>query len=506
MPLRGYWAIAAGLLAALLLQCVLSMRLLSASFDEHAHLPAGYTYWKTGQIGLNPQHPPLVKLLCAAPLLALKPRVDWTDPGWTSGNEWRFGHIFFYEWGNDVDRLLFWGRMPVVLLSVLLGVYVFLWSSALFGPPGGVASLALYAFCPNVIAHARFVTMDLALAAFMTACLYHLWRYEREGTRRTAVLLGLYLGLSLATKFSALFIAPVVGAVIAWRFLKKPDARPVIVCGLALFVVWAAYLFGDLGLYVKGLRLVNQDHPHGHRYYCLGTFKEDGFWYYFVVAFLLKTPIPALIAIAGSTVLAWRTRAVTARDDLFILVPAALFFVLTSIYADNLGVRYVLPVYPLLFVFAGRVAAWATTRRTRAIVLVLGLWQMGGTLLAYPDYLSYFNEAAGGSARGYRSLDDSNVDWCQDVKRLKGLLDEKHVGFVKTCFHLKGFPPYYGIDGEPMTPDEMVSDPAPGAYAISTHCLAQVRQYNEVAGRELDWLARFKPTGRVGSFYLFEIH
>src|SRR5438034_7143422 len=161
---RGYWAIAAALLTALGLQCVLSMRLLSATFDEHAHLPAGYTYWKTGRIGLNPQHPPLVKLLCAAPLLALDPRVNWSDPAWETGNEWRFGHVFFYEWGNDADRLLFWGRLPIVLLSLMLGVYVFRWSTERFGPRAGVLALLLYAFCPTVIAHSRFVTMALALS------------------------------------------------------------------------------------------------------------------------------------------------------------------------------------------------------------------------------------------------------------------------------------------------------------------------------------------------------
>jgi 4-amino-4-deoxy-L-arabinose transferase-like glycosyltransferase len=493
------------LLAALLWQCALGLRDLAATYDEHAHLPAGYTYWKTGEIRLNLQHPPLVKLLSAAPLLFLSPRVDWSDPSWGAANEWRFGHLFFYEWGNDADRLLLWGRLPIVLLSLLLGLYVYRWSVERHGPHAGLFSLALYVFCPNVVAHSRFVTMDLALAAFMTASLYHLWRHRRDGSPRAVAWCGLFLGMALATKFSALVLLPVIFGALLHRWRSAP-AAPAIVAGVALVVVWAAYLFGDPGLYLKGLGLVNADHPPDHRYYLLGEFRRDGFWHYFAVAFLLKTPIPALIAIAAGVVLTWPARAVTGRDDALLLVPAALFFVATSAFADNLGLRYLLPVFPLLFIVAGRVAAAAKGRVALAAVGLLGAWQAAEALAIHPDSLAYFNQAAGGPGRGYRRLDDSNVDWGQDLKRLKTFLDARGLGPVRLCFHMKGYPPYYGLQAEPMEPAEMVADPAPGVYAISTHCLARVREHNAAAGRELDWLARFTPIGRVGrSTYVFEV-
>ncbi len=215
--------LAAGLLLALLVQCLLSMRLMSASFDEHAHLPAGYTYWQTGDFRLNPQHPPLVKLLCAAPLLLLGPKVDWSDEAWRTANEWRFGFVFFYQWGNDADSLLFWGRLPIVLLSVVLGFYVWRWSRERFGANAGATALVLYAFCPNVIAHSRFVTMDLALATFMTVSLYYFWRFLREGTLRALTLCALGLGLALASKFSALALLPVI---LGWLVLRGVLARP----------------------------------------------------------------------------------------------------------------------------------------------------------------------------------------------------------------------------------------------------------------------------------------
>ncbi len=519
--------LAAGLLLATLAQCLLSMRSMSASFDEHAHLPAGYTYWRTGDFRLNPQHPPLVKLLCAAPLLLLGPRVDWSDEAWKAANEWRFGFLFFYQWGNDADHLLFWGRLPIALLSVLLGFYVWRWSSERFGPNAGATALLLYAFCPNVIAHSGFVTMDLALAAFMTVSLYYFWRFLREGTLRALALCALGLGLALASKFSALALVPVIlgGLTLRGRVARAGRGRASsgavqpsavlswygaigLVLGVASLVVWASYFFStDPLVYFEGLALVNRDHPVDQQYYLLGEFKRGGWWTYFLVAFLLKTPVPALIAIAVGLVLVWQVRATSWRDDLVLLLPAAVFFAATSLFADNLGVRYVLPVYPLLFVLAGR-AGERFTRHKLGLGVSLGLaaWYVGGTLGVYPDYLAYFNEIAGGPARGYLSLDDSNVDWGQDLLRLKARLDARGIGTILLCSNLKGYPPYYGIRAEPITPEEMVPDPLPGDYAISTHCLARVREYNPPGGPDLDWLRRFQPVERVGqTFYLFRI-
>jgi hypothetical protein len=528
---RAYGAAAGLLLLALLLQCLLSMRLMSASYDEHAHLPAGYTYLKTGQLKLNAQHPPLVKLIAGFPLLFLGPKVDWTDESWTGArpSQWRFGARFLYAWGNDADRLLFWGRLPIVLLSLVLGLYVFRWSVERFGPRAGIFGLLLYAFCPNVIAHSRLVTMDVALSTFATLTFYYVWRYVRDGTRRAAILAGISLGLALATKFSALVFVPLALAGLLLR--RPPAAAPVtgskkkrrqvddaaasptwvtasgLVAGLAILLVWIAYLVPvDPGFYFKGVALVNQDHNPDHHYYLLGEFKPGRWWYYFLVAFAVKTPIPILIALGVAAVLAWRNRGTTGRDDLLLLVPALVFFAFTSAFADNLGVRYVLPVFPLLFVFVSRIAAAFTTRTAGlAGVALLGAWQVWAALRIYPDYLAYFNEAAGGPAHGYRLLDDSNVDWGQDLKRLGAYLKERNLGPVPLCFDLQGYPPYYGIEGERITIAQLAEERRPpGTYAVATHCLVRVQTLNRPGGPNLDWLQRYEPIGRVGySFYLF---
>jgi hypothetical protein len=520
---------AAALLLALLLQCVLSMRLLSATYDEHAHLPAGYTYWKTGDLRLNPQHPPLVKLLAGFPLLLLNPRVDWQDDSWAGPrpSQWRFGARFLYGWGNDADRMLFWGRLPTVLLALLLGVYVFRWSAERFGPRAGVYGLLLYAFCPNIIAHGRLVTMDLALSAFATIALYYLWRFLREGTMRPLVLCAVSLGLALASKFSALVIAAMV---IGWLVMrpvratapaatkkekKKRAALPAevgwaaaigIVAGISAVLAWMSYLLpADPAFYWKGVGIVNRDHRADHFYYLMGAFKQGRWWYYFLAALAFKTPVPTLISTAIAAVFAWRSRATTGRDDLLLVIPALGFLAFTSAMADNLGVRYVLPLFPLMFVVASRISEpLSRDRRGLAVLALLAAWQVVGTLRASPDHLAYFNEPSGGIARGYRLLDDSNIDWGQDLKRLGAYLKEqKPAGPVRVCYDLNGHPPYYGVDTDRITMQQLAAPPAPGFYAIAAHCLVRLQTLNQPGQPDLDWLTRYPSIGRVGAFYLF---
>ena len=529
---------AAALLLALLLQCVLSMRLQGATYDEHAHLPAGYTYWKTGDLRLNPQHPPLVKLLAALPLLLLNPRVDWSDESWAGPrpSQWRFGARFFYGWGNDADALLFAGRLPIVLLSLLLGAYVFRWSSERFGPRAGVFGLLLYAFCPNVIAHSRLVTMDLALSAFSTIALYYLWRFLREETMRPLVLCTVFLGLALGSKFSALVVVTLVAGWLVMRPVRGTAAPAApsrkqgrkektkaeaaiaparvgwaaalgIAIGGAALVAWASYLFpADPAFYWNGVAVVNRDHRPDHFYYLMGEFKQGRWWYYFLAALAFKTPVPALLSTAIAGALAWRTRASTGRDDLLLLVPMAGFVAFTSALADNLGVRYVLPVFPLAFIFASRIAEPLTrTRPGQAAVAVLALWQIVGALRVFPDHLGYFNEPSGGVARGYRLLDDSNIDWGQDLKRLgRYLQEQKPTPAVRVCYDLNGHPPYYGVDTARITVEQMAAGtPAPGFYAIAAHCLVRVRTHDRPGQPSFDWLERYEPVGRVGAFHLF---
>src|SRR5262245_14671976 len=167
--------LAAGtLLLVFWLQMVLALSRLSATTDEVVHLPAGYTYWATRDFRLNPEHPPLAKLIAAVPLLALKPHLDLSWPEWKSNQEAIFGYGFLYT--NDADRLLFWGRVPMLLLATLGGLVVFFWARDMFGRTAGLFALAMFAFSPNLLAHGMLVTTDVPVAVFITLALYLYWK------------------------------------------------------------------------------------------------------------------------------------------------------------------------------------------------------------------------------------------------------------------------------------------------------------------------------------------
>src|SRR5262245_12317470 len=131
------------LLLAFWLQMFLALPKLSATTDEVAHLPAGYSYWITRDFRMNPEHPPLAKLIAALPLLVIKPHLDFNWPEWRDAKEYILGYGFLYM--NGADRLLFWGRIPMTLLATLGGLIVFLWAREMFGLPSGFFALGLFA-------------------------------------------------------------------------------------------------------------------------------------------------------------------------------------------------------------------------------------------------------------------------------------------------------------------------------------------------------------------------
>ncbi len=523
------------LLAAFFVQAVFSMRLLTTTSDETSHIPSGYTYLETGRIRLNPQHPPLVKLLAALPLRFLEPRLDLTHPAWTSEppNEWEFGRSFLYS--NDADRLLFWGRLPVVLLALLLGLHAWLWARELFGEAAGLVALTLFAFCPTVIAHGHLVTMDVPLAAFSTMALYWLRAWLLRGGSWPLLAAGASLGLALATKFSAVVFLLVELALVGLTVLlatrngaarggtgrfpsplelvdsgargRAAVAGSAVLVGTAFFVVWATYLFPmDPLFYWKGMLLVNVDHDPTYADYFMGEFKVGGFWYYFPVAFLVKTPVPTLLLIALGVVLFFvGRRAQQGLDEALLVAPAVVFLVATAAMAENLGVRYLIPILPLAWVFASRAGAFLWERAAgKAALAVLVLWLVVGAARIYPDHLAYFNEIAGGPSRGPEWLDDSNLDWGQDLKRLRTWMDEHGVEKIRLLYAWNGSPDYYGIRYEPVTKRDWVEKPRPGVYAVSVMWLVRGRLQARLEGAKSDWLDRYAPIDRVGySFYIY---
>jgi hypothetical protein len=502
---------AALLAAAVLLQVGLSVQAMrgnSATFDEGAHLPAGYTHLVLSDHRLNPEQPPLVKLLAALPLLAVHPVVRLDDRAWILGRQWEFGQRFLYRW-NDADRLLFLGRLPIVALACLLLVVVFFEARRRFSPVAAATAVFLAALSPDVLAHGALVTTDMGFALFFFLTVVAFARLVERATLRRLLATGLAAGCAFATKFSGPLLVPtllLLGLVVSLdagpieTALGRP-ARPVTGSGprlrhvaglllatfaLALVCVWGSYGFHYALSPVPSVRaaeravlerpvtgpaqgvavalarahLVPEDYARGLLFvlthsearptFLLGHLSDHGFPQYFLVSFLLKSPVPLILL---TLLAAGRAIRLPRRDALFLWLPVIVYLAFTATRGLQIGHRHLLPIYPFLFVAAGEVVAHLLSRRrTLGVVaaLVLGGWYAGGTLRTHPHYLAYFNEIGGGPANGFRLLVDSNLDWGQDLKRLAAWVRENDVERLKLSYFGSALPAYYGIDSEAL--------------------------------------------------------
>jgi hypothetical protein len=495
----GFSLLAGVLIAIFLAQGFLASAVKSPVFDETGDIAAGLSYVQTGEIRANLQHPPLLKELAGAALwltgvrLPDSPQVRQMLAD--GGGERAVGSQLIGA--NGPDRTMFWARLPFLLLAAALGVLLYLWGRQLLGEVAAVAALFLYVLDPAILGHGYLATMDVGLAAFTMLFLFALWHYlERPDTTRL-ICCGVAMGLMLCTKFSAVFLLPVaVVVMLAAVDRSKPQrnygalALALAVMGtLATLVIQAVYLSpGGLFLYSTGLGRVNADHNPDYLVF-LGGQLEHHFASYFAAAYLLKEPLAAiLLSVAGLWAL--RGNASSRRVKLFLLLPPAVVFAAHTVFADNLGMRYIIPALPFACLVGGAGAAWLIRQGTwgRAATAVGGLWMLLAAAGVYPDHLSYFNEAAcltgnpgaigldGGTRCGPLWLDDSNVDWGQSLKQVKDWVDRNAKGQPVHLAYFGSFPPSaYGLNATPIGPEQLAKDPEAGIYLVSAHFVARAQ-------------------------------
>jgi 4-amino-4-deoxy-L-arabinose transferase-like glycosyltransferase len=488
----------AELLCALLL-AVMALNLLAViryrkgiTTDETLMIPAGYYQVLTSEFRLVNEHPPLAKFIAGLPLLSLRPKT--LDHAPTPEQQWDCVVTFWAENRADFERISFWARVPMIALAAALGVLLFVFARDLFGARAGVFAVALFTLEPTVLAHGRVVQTDVPATFGYLLLFYMLRRYALAPTWRRALWLGLAAGLGVVAKFSMLLAGPVLAAAFLWLLWRAPrDGRGrsalaghACLAALALLlVIYAAYSFDRRALAASDVHLIGLLYPQsvasvtravaaisrvlpadfvlgvlwqihhnaeGHPASLLGMYSRTGWWYYFPVAFALKTTLPFLLLSLAS--LAWGGREFFRRRDarfLWLLAPIIIYtaFVMTS--RINIGVRYLLPVYPFLFILSGallaRLASAARARRIGlACVVVLLGWHGFEAWRAYPDYVPYMNQLAG-SRPHWQLLSDSNVEWGDDIRGMAQYLKARGETRVRGAL-LGGFltPPYYGID------------------------------------------------------------
>jgi hypothetical protein len=398
-----------------------------------------------------------------------------------------------------------------------------------------VLAATLCAFDPNILAHGRLATTDLGLTCFVLLAVWAYRRLTRTPTVGTLVLAGAMLGLALLAKFSGLFLLGLLvvwGALLpfvpgavsiphAWRSPWAAGSRgdraaytavvTIAVIALALLVVSLGYLApGRVDRYFRDFLVVNVNVNTGFMTYFKGVFHAGPLPYYFLAAFLLKTPLALLAMLGVRAAMQVKHREEGWADRILLLSPVVLWFTLITWQAFQIGLRYVLPVYPFLFVYASGIAASPlfAQRRMRLAVYGLALWFMASSLASHPHYLPYFNEVAGGPSHGIEWLDDSNVDWGQDLILLRGFLAEHRITDANITPMALYPPTLYGLPGTYLPAREAVRmlsnpDPTPGVYAVSAHLLNRAKLTANLA---VDPLKDLEPMAIVGhSIYVFDL-
>ena len=334
----------------------------STTMDEEAHIPSAYTYVKFHDMRLNPEHPPLLKDLAGIPLQFLNVRFPTDSKEWNEGinEQWTLGYSFIHLNNNNADAITFWSRLPIILIALMLGIFIYLWTKELAGTAAGLFAVILYAFDPNVLGHDHYVTTDIGIAAFIFISFYYFIKFLKKPTWKNTVLAGIFLGLVQLAKFSAVLLFPLFALIILIYaiFKKKPDfversvwkykiiklfeftGKYIVIVCICFFLIWLLYLFntwnmpaekvqdiartvfGDVGSgklaksivitmssipllkglseYFLGVFMVFARVSSGNTYYFFGTVSNHATPWYFPVVFVLKETLVFLALIVFS--------------------------------------------------------------------------------------------------------------------------------------------------------------------------------------------------------------
>lgn len=427
-------------------------------------------------------------------------------------------------------------RLMTTLFSILVGFLVFWWSRQLYGFVPALASLALYVFDPNIIAHSQLTTTDIYAAGTVAFAVYRLWRFSRTRRWQDGLWLAFALGFAQLAKYTSISLYPLfaIALLINDLFGKREGGGRSIaniprMAGRYLMYSVVALVVGVLGInigylfqktfqplssyafssellrsiqskidfivptpypYLEGLDYVffleRTSADYGNIYLLGKTSEIEGFKGYYFVAFALKTPIATQIILwVAFFVYIWKkdNRKTFLENEWFpvwLIVFYGIYF--NFFYNTQTGIRYYLVVSPLLYVLAGSLFRnWgAFTARQKALTALLGLYLAGSVLSYYPNYLAYFNEIVWDRKTAYKYLADSNLDWGQDRNTFKE--------YIKTHPEVKRIPDHPHPIDETRTyylrVNELVgvTTTPPDAYA---------------------WLTEnFEPTGMIAPSYL----
>ena len=585
MSNRLTYIIAGVLLLVMLITAFTSSLGDSTTMDELSHIPAGFSYLSQKDFRINPEHPPLVKDLAALPLLRLDLNFPKDHPSWQENvnDQWWFGPEFLYRSGNDADQILFWARIPMILLLIFLGWFLFLWTKKLAGNITALLVLILFSFSPTFLAHGRLVTTDVAAALGVVLSTYFWLKFLEKPSKKNIILAGLILGISMLFKFSLILLVPFFAIITIVKVFLKFKSQGVkklfrgilkyaifaVIIGMIgiIFIIWPVYQFHVLDYpierqtsdtesilssfslvplkdlciwmiqkpilrplthYLLGLLMVFQRTAGGNTTYFMGIVSNVGWWYYFPIVYFLKVPLAlhilSLIALFWAVSLIkkpfWQkpwfriTEWVKNHFSEFSMMVFLVIYWTTSIAGNlNIGLRHVLPTFPFIYILVSlgifnllkKIKKIPLKKMANSFISVLLGFYIVSSLLAWPHYLSYFNEIAGGSEEGYKYVVDSNYDWGQDLKRLKNWVEKNNIEEIYVDYFGGGNAEYYLKEKyRSWNGNNKPQNFPKGNYLAVSVTLLQGGRGNAAPGFDQPtgfylWLNNYEPETKIGS-------
>lgn len=519
MSRRTYIALIAALTIIAAVRVASTHRILSTTTDEPVHLAGGWM-WLEDNYTIDMQHPPLARVLCALPLRM----AGLPDP--PPGPDADRGNFLLYH-GDRYLKNLARARIGNLVLLIVAILAVAAQARRLFGRGVAVMAALLFSNVPSVLAHAGVITTDMAVTAAIPLALLALDVFLEAPSRKRAAMLGAAIGVGLLAKFSFVLYFPAAAAVL---FVLRRRSAPresggraalhfAIVVAAAFLVWWAGYrfdfkpagkVFYGASFFVEhavpepirakvrwisdhvpvpapawfvGMSILALHDKEGHLTYLLGETSMKGWWHYFPVVFFFKTPLPFLLLAAAGIFFVIRDR----RGIEHAFIPLAILLVAMT-GSINIGIRHILPMYASLAIVAGyaTVELW---RRARGPFHILGMsammaWLFIAPAMQHPDYLAYFNEAAG--RKPWLIVADSNLDWGQDVVRLEKAMRELNIDRVWIRYSTGSEIEKHGIKTDPL-PDHPVS----GWIVVGETPFSLWRE-------RMTWLEQYEPVRRIG--------
>ena len=460
-------------------QLLLSSQRNSVTWDEGHHLYSGYLSWKHADYGINPEVPPLVKMVAAVPLLRMHLNVPPLQGRFFKDEAFFGGHDFLFH--NDANAIVLRARIAASIFSFALALLIFFAARQMFSDEAGFIALALFVFDPNFLAHGALVTTDVACACTIFATIYAFYRWRLAPSRKGLLLVAVAAGMALVTKFTGVLVFPML-ALLAFFEWAAPesissygtlsiDRRGMLfrrfATGFAVIIlvswaiVWGMYgvrfaarprgqvlhpafadyvpllanprsvhvlswldqckLFPEAWLYGLADTKITADtytsYFHGHVY-------PHGNFLYFPTAFAIKSTLPLLLLLVLASGLIVRHRFMARREILYLVLPAVLYFCVACTSNMNIGARHLLPIYPFLYVLGAGAASQLifSNRRWIIAVALLVAWQAADAISMYPAYMAFGNGAWGGPSKVHLYLSDANVDWGQQLNDVRTYL------------------------------------------------------------------------------------